>query len=170
MAWSIRRSLCASLFCASLVIVRENEVLSEGIFGTVRFLWFPPVYLIRLRKRDDKATFMHEVWHVRLMDWSRHEAKKAPLLRLRKTCRKIADSDLDLADLLRNFYDRTLGVDAIDEPVVRLIERPDLHVLLSQEDRDLLFRLQRAAWLDLRTYWFHWFVILALVHWVVVSV
>ena len=170
MAWSRRLSLRASLYCAAFVVVCQDEKLPDGFCGTVRFLWFPPVYLIRLRKRDDKATFMHEVWHVRLMDWSRHEAKKPPLLRLRKTCRKIAESDPRLADLLRNFYDRTLGVDAMDEPVVRLIERPDLHVLLPQEDRDLLFRLQRAAWLDLRTYWFHWFVILAVVHWVVVSV
>lgn len=170
MDWSIKLSLRASIYCVAPVVVRESDRLPDSYLGSTRYLWFLQTYIILVKHRDDMATFRHEVWHVRLMDWSRHETKKPPLLRLRETCRKVADNDPFLSNLLRDVYDETLGVDALDEPVVRLIERPDLYALLPREELDLLLRLQRPAWLDLRTYWFHWFVILAFVHWAVFSV
>ena len=168
MTWSIHLSLRASLYCAALVVVCEEE-LPEGFFGTVRFLWFPPVYLMRLRDRDDMGTFWHEAWHVRVMVWSKHEDKKSDILRLCRNCRIIVDKDPMLSALFRDVYERP-GINAEDEAVIRLMERPDLQALLPKVDRDLLARLQRAAWMDMKTWWFRWLLTVAMVYWVVVSI
>lgn len=160
---SIPLSVLASFYCFSAVIVREDENIPENLLGMVTRRTFVPAYVITLRDATDRKTFWHEVWHVRVMNYARLDKHKGAVAGLRKSCRNLAETDIGLRGLLHGFYDSTPTIDASDEPVIWIMERPILQSHLSPSHRKYMRRLQRPACLDWGRFWMHYAILAGVV-------
>lgn len=158
---SLRYSILASLYCFTLVLVREDRCLPVGFLGTMRRVRFVPLYVISLGNLEDSPTLWHEVLHIRVIEWAQNSAQQDEVIELRKACRNVVNDEPELSFVLREFYDLALNIDGRDEAVVLTLERPNLRACLTADHIARLHSIERAPLLDIRTSWFQWLVIVS---------
>lgn len=158
---AIRYSILASLYCLAPVLVHQDRHLPDGIIGTMRRVRVVPLYIISLGNLGDKATFWHEVWHIRVKEWPQNAAQEQEVEKLRKACRNVVNDEPELSRVLREIYDISLDIDGRDEAIVLTMERPDLSKRLLPDENARLHCIKRAPLLDVKTYWFLWLVIVS---------